>query len=65
MSRRDRILHLARQHARTPLPKFAEEQPKPPLTEAAEKVDGGEESERHVKERTIRERLWRLVGGNF
>jgi hypothetical protein len=64
LSRRERILHLARQNARTPLPEAFEE-PKPPA-EAAEKngvADG--ESERRMKERTIRERLWRLVGGNY
>lgn len=58
ISRRERILQLARQNARTPLPEPVEE-PKPPA-EAAEK-----ESERQMKERTIRERLWRLVGGNY
>jgi hypothetical protein len=61
MSRRERILHLARQNARTPLPepvKVAQ----PPSAEAEK---GDEESERHMKERTIRERLWRLVGGNY
>jgi len=62
ISRRERILHLARRNARTPLPEPVEE-PKPP-TEAAEKV-ADEESERQMKERTIRERLWRLVGGNY
>lgn len=60
MSRRERILHLARQNARTPLPKPAQE-PQPPSK--AEKFD--EENERQRKEQTIRERLWRLVGGNF
>jgi hypothetical protein len=60
VSRRERILNLARQNARTPLPKLPEmPQPSP----EAEKID--EESERKGKERTIRERLWRLVGGNF
>jgi hypothetical protein len=60
LSRRERILNLARQNARTPLPKLPEKPQPPP---EAEKID--EESERQVKERTIRERLWRLVGGNF
>ncbi|KAI0294392.1 hypothetical protein BC826DRAFT_1104674 [Russula brevipes] len=46
--------------ARTPLPKPAQE-PQPPSK--AEKLD--EEGERQRKEQTIRERLWRLVGGNF
>ena len=65
LSRRDRILHLARQNARTPLPKLAEtpQSPPPPPSTEAEKLD--EESERQGKERTIRERLWRLVGGNY
>ena len=63
LSRRERILHLARQNARTPLPKLAEKpQPPPPPPTEAEMLD--EESERLGKERTIRERLWRLVGGN-
>jgi len=62
LSRRERILHLARQNARTPLPEPAETPQPPPLTEV-EKLD--EESERQGKERTIRERLWRLVGGNY
>ena len=65
LSRRERILHLARKNARTPLPNLAEKPqppPSPPPTEA-EKSD--EESEREGKERTIRERLWRLVGGNY
>jgi hypothetical protein len=63
MSRRERILHLARQNARTPLPEPVEV-PQPPEPTEAKRVDEGE-SERHVKERTIRERLWRLVGGNY
>ena len=63
MSRRERILHLARQNARTPLPSPIEVSQPPPPTEA--KGVDEEESERHVKERTIRERLWRLVGGNY
>ncbi|KAI0002195.1 hypothetical protein BJV74DRAFT_882288 [Russula compacta] len=62
MNRRERILHLARQNARTPLPEPAEE-PQPPPSSEGEKLD--EESERRVKERTIRDRLWRLVGRNF
>ena len=66
LSRRERILQLARQNARTPLPKLAEQPqpppPPPPPTEA-EKLD--KESERQGKERTIRDRLWRLVGGNY
>jgi len=62
LSRRERILHLARQNARTPLPDLAaksqqSQPPPPPLTD--------EETERQGKERTIRERLWRLVGGNY
>jgi hypothetical protein len=60
LSRRERILNLARQNARTPLPKLPE---KPQLPPEAEEID--EESERQGKERTIRERLWRLVGGNY
>jgi hypothetical protein len=66
-SRRERILHLARQNARTPLPER--------LVETIEKDqsgarNGGEqkleaEAEQQGKERTIRERLWRLVGGNY
>jgi hypothetical protein len=60
LSRRERILNLARQNARTPLPKLPEKPQPPP---EAEKID--EESERQGKERTIRERLWRLVGGNY
>jgi len=60
MSRRERILHIARQNAQTPLPKLAERSP--PVVEA-EKPQ--EESEQEGKERTIRERLWRLVGRNF
>jgi len=60
LSRRERILNLARQNARTPLPKLPE---KPQLPPEAENID--EESERQGKERTIRERLWRLVGGNY
>ena len=59
-SRRERILNLARQNARTPLPKLPEKPPPPP---EAEMID--EESERQGKERTIRERLWRLVGSNY
>ena len=62
MSRKERILRLARQNARTPLPEPIEE-PQPPTEAENERVD--EESERRVKERTIRERLWRLVGGNY
>jgi len=64
MSRRERILHLARQNARTPLPKPVEE-PQPPPASTEAKMADEEESERHVKERTIRERLWRLVGGSY
>jgi hypothetical protein len=60
LSRRERILNLARQNARTPLPKLPEKPQPPP---EAETID--EESERQGKERTIRERLWRLVGGNY
>lgn len=60
VSRRERILNLARQNARTPLPKLPEKPQPPP---EAENID--EESERRGKERTIRERLWRLVGGNY
>jgi len=60
LSRRERILDLARQNARTPLPKLAEKPPPPPPTDTEKK-----ESERQGKERTIRERLWRLVGGHF
>jgi hypothetical protein len=60
LSRRERILNLARQNARTPLPKLPEKPQPPP---EAEKVN--EESEREGKERTIRERLWRLVGANY
>jgi hypothetical protein len=66
-SRRERILHLARQNARTPLPER--------LVETIEKDqsgvrNGGDqklegEAEQQGKERTIRERLWRLVGGNY
>jgi hypothetical protein len=64
LTRRERILQLARQNARTPLPKLVETfQPPPPPPTEAEKLD--EESERQGKERTIRERLWRLVGGNY
>ena len=63
MSRRERILHLARQNARTPLPEPVEVSQPPAPTEA--KTVDEEESERHVKERTIHERLWRLVGGNY
>lgn len=60
LSRREHILNLARQNARTPLPKQPEKPQPPP---EAEKID--EETERQGKERTIRERLWRLVGGNY
>ena len=60
LSRRERILNLARQNARTPLPKLPEKPQPPP---EAETID--EESERQGKERTLRERLWRLVGGNY
>lgn len=60
LSRRERILNLARQNARTPLPKLPE---KPQVPPEAEETD--EERERQGKERTIRERLWRLVGGNY
>jgi hypothetical protein len=60
MSRRERILHLARQNAQTPLPELAE---RPQAVVEAEKSEG--ESEQEGKERTIRERLWRLVGGNY
>ena len=60
LSRRERILNLARQNARTPLPKLPE---KPLPQPETENID--EESERQGKERTIRERLWRLVGGNY
>ena len=60
MSRRERILHLARQNAQTPLPELAEQ---PQAVVEAEKFEG--ESEQEGKERTIRERLWRLVGGNY
>jgi hypothetical protein len=60
LSRRERILNLARQNARTPLQKLPEKPQPPP---EAENID--EESERQGKERTIRERLWRLVGGNY
>jgi len=62
MSRKERILRLARQNARTPLPEPIEE-PQPPTEAENERVD--EESERRMKERTIRERLWRVVGGNY
>jgi len=63
MSRRERILHLARQNARTPLPDLAakSQQPQPPPPPPPT----DEEAERQGKERTIRERLWRLVGGNY
>ncbi|KAI9465278.1 hypothetical protein BJY52DRAFT_1246263 [Lactarius psammicola] len=60
MSRRERILHLARQNAQTPLPELAEQ---PQAVVEAEKSEGV--SEQEEKERTIRERLWRLVGGNY
>ncbi|KAH9174943.1 hypothetical protein EDB89DRAFT_1948728 [Lactarius sanguifluus] len=60
MSRRERILHLARQNAQTPLPELAE---KPQPVVEAEKSEG--ESDLEGKKRTIRERLWRLVGGNY
>ena len=63
LSRRERILQLARQNARTPLLKPVQEPQPPPAPTEAKMAD--EESERHVKERTIRERLWRLVGGNY
>ena len=59
LNRRERILQLARQNARTPLPKLPEKPQPPPEAEKTE------ESERQGKERTIRERLWRLVGGNY
>jgi len=62
LSRRERILNLARQNARTPLPKLPEK-PLPQPPPETETIDG--ESERQGKERTIRERLWRLVGGNY
>ncbi|KAH9006158.1 hypothetical protein EDB86DRAFT_2824469 [Lactarius hatsudake] len=60
MSRRERILHLARQNAQTPLPELAEKSQ--PVVEA-EKSEG--ESDQEGKKRTIHERLWRLVGGNY
>ncbi|KAI0302359.1 hypothetical protein B0F90DRAFT_1816565 [Multifurca ochricompacta] len=60
MSRRERILHLARQNARTPLP---EPEGEPQAPNEVEKLE--EDAEREGKERTIRERLWRLVGGNY
>lgn len=60
MSRRERILYLARQNAQTPLPELAEQ---PQAAVEADKPEG--ESEEEGKERTIRERLWRLVGGNY
>jgi hypothetical protein len=60
LSRRERILLLARQNAETPLPELPE---RPQPVPEAEKEHG--ESEQEGKERTIRERLWRLVGGNL
>ncbi|KAH8994446.1 hypothetical protein EDB92DRAFT_1849281 [Lactarius akahatsu] len=60
MSRRERILHLARQNSQTPFPELAE---KPQPAVEAEKSE--EESDQEGKKRTIRERLWRLVGGNY
>ncbi|KAH9036125.1 hypothetical protein EDB85DRAFT_796430 [Lactarius pseudohatsudake] len=60
MSRRERILHLARQNSQTPLPELAE---KPQPVVEAEKSEG--ESDQEGKKRTIRERLWQLVGGNY
>jgi hypothetical protein len=65
LSRRERILHLARKNARTPLPKLAVKPQPPPSPPPAEAERPDEETEREGKERTIRERLWRLVGGNY
>ena len=59
LSRRGRILHLARQNAEIPLPELAK--PPQPMAEA-DNAQGV--SEQEGKERTIRERLWRLVGRN-
>lgn len=60
LTRRERILLLARQNAETPLPEVAE---RPQPVPEAEQSQG--ESEQEGKERTIRERLWRLVGRNY
>ena len=64
MSRRERILHLARQNARTPLPERLLEDPRRAETGDEQKLEK-EETEQQGKERTIRERLWRIVGGNY
>ena len=59
LSRRKRILHLARQNAEIPLPEL------PTRPQPVVEVDNSQgESEQEGKKRTIRERLWRLVGGN-
>ena len=63
MSRRERILHLARQNARTPLPERLLEDPHA-RTEDEQKLTEAE-TEQEGKERTIRERLWRLVGRDY
>ncbi|KAI0251133.1 hypothetical protein BJV78DRAFT_1154551 [Lactifluus subvellereus] len=63
-SRRERILHLARQNARTPLPERLLEDPRARTGDEQKPEEEGE-IEQQGKERTIRERLWRLVGGNY
>ncbi|KAI0258848.1 hypothetical protein BC834DRAFT_974744 [Gloeopeniophorella convolvens] len=67
MSRRERILHLARQNARTPLPPSAVpsagETPSDPA--AATAAGAAAAAEEEAKARTIRERLWRLVGRDY
>ena len=66
-SRRERILDLARQNARTPLPKrlVSVEEGSQPRGGTGDEQKPEVESEQQGKERTIRERLWRLVGGNY
>jgi hypothetical protein len=65
-SRRERILHLARQNARTPLPERLVEVEEPqPQQGTGDEQKLEVETEQQGKERTIRERLWRLVGGNY
>jgi hypothetical protein len=63
MSRRERILHLARQNARTPLPERLLEDPGARPEDEQKLAE--EETEQQGKERTIRERLWRLVGRDY
>ncbi|KAI0039504.1 hypothetical protein FA95DRAFT_1684268 [Auriscalpium vulgare] len=66
LSRRERILMLARQNARTPLPKREDPPAAPAASPTPELQEAAEEAAEAKKSQTIRERLLKLVGrGHF